>query len=77
MKLRLVKNEPDTTIAKSPTADKTIAANPKEENSFGTLHIPDVPIYDQDGRRLNFYTDLVKGRTVAINFIFTTCTTIC
>jgi protein SCO1 len=39
--------------------------------------IPDTPVVDQDGRRLNFYSDLVKGRVVAINFIFTTCTTIC
>ena len=41
------------------------------------LHIPDTVVLDQDGRRLSFYSDLVKGRTVAINFIFTTCTTIC
>jgi cytochrome oxidase Cu insertion factor (SCO1/SenC/PrrC family) len=42
-----------------------------------TLKIPDVPVTDQHGRTLNFYSDLVKGRTVAINFMFTTCTTIC
>jgi len=36
-----------------------------------------VIIYDQDGKRLNFYSDLIKGKTVVINFIFTTCTTIC
>jgi len=42
-----------------------------------TLKIPDATVYNQNGRRLNFYTDLVKGKTVAINFIFTTCTTIC
>jgi protein SCO1/2 len=41
------------------------------------LRIPDTTVYDQHGRRLNFYSDLVKGKTVAINFIFTTCTTIC
>lgn len=41
------------------------------------LRIPDVRVLDQDGNSLNFYTDLVKGKTVAINFIFTTCTTIC
>jgi cytochrome oxidase Cu insertion factor (SCO1/SenC/PrrC family) len=41
------------------------------------LSIPDVTVYDQNNRRLNFYTDLVKGKTVIINFIFTTCTTIC
>jgi cytochrome oxidase Cu insertion factor (SCO1/SenC/PrrC family) len=39
--------------------------------------IPEAAVVDQDGNRLSFYSDLVKGRTVAINFIFTTCTTIC
>ena len=39
--------------------------------------IPDVAVFDQDGRPLHFYTDLIKGKTVAINFIFTNCTTIC
>ncbi len=34
-------------------------------------------VLDQDGRKLSFYADLVKGRTVAINFIFTSCTTVC
>jgi protein SCO1 len=41
------------------------------------MRIPDTVVYNQDGKRLNFYTDLVKGKTVAINFIFTTCPTIC
>lgn len=41
------------------------------------MSIPDTPVIDQDGRKLNFYTDLVKGKSVAINFVFTTCTTIC
>lgn len=39
--------------------------------------VPDVPVLDQEGRKRLFYTDLVKGKTVAINFIFTTCTTVC
>lgn len=41
------------------------------------LNVPDVELLDQNGRKIHFYTDLIKGRTVAINFIFTTCTTIC
>jgi protein SCO1 len=41
------------------------------------LAIPDVQIHDQHGSPLRFHTDLVKGKTVAINFIFTSCTTIC
>ncbi|MBZ5506944.1 MAG: SCO family protein [Acidobacteriia bacterium] len=39
--------------------------------------IPDVAVVDQDNRKLHFYSDLVQGKAVAINFIFTTCTTIC
>jgi cytochrome oxidase Cu insertion factor (SCO1/SenC/PrrC family) len=39
--------------------------------------IPDVVVFDQNNKQLNFYSDLVKGKTVAINFIFTTCTGIC
>jgi protein SCO1 len=42
-----------------------------------SVRVPDVEVVDETGRRLHFYTDLVRGRTVAINFIFTTCTTIC
>src|SRR5688500_12268140 len=41
------------------------------------MNIPDVELLDQNGKKVHFYTDLVKGQTVVINFIFTTCTTIC
>ena len=39
--------------------------------------VPDIEVIDQNNHKLHFYRDLVKGRSVAINFIFTTCTTIC
>jgi protein SCO1 len=39
--------------------------------------IPDVALVDQDGKRVRFYTDLVQGKVVMMNFIFTSCTTIC
>src|ERR1051326_8359915 len=41
------------------------------------LRIPNVPAVDQNGKSHNFYTDLVKDRVVAVNFVFTSCTTIC
>ncbi len=40
-------------------------------------HFPETQVLDQNGRRLSFYSDLVKGHTVAVDFIFTSCTTIC
>jgi protein SCO1/2 len=51
--------------------------NVQEAHVASKMSIPDVELLDQDGRVVRFYTDLVKGRTVAVNFIFTTCTTIC
>jgi protein SCO1 len=42
-----------------------------------TLSIPDAQVQDQSGRTLDFYRDLVKGKTVAINFIFTSCEAVC
>ncbi|HVF45623.1 MAG TPA: SCO family protein, partial [Pyrinomonadaceae bacterium] len=57
------------------------AAEPAEAAPGGGaasgMNIPDVELLDQDGRKVRFYSDLVKGKVVAINFIFTTCTTIC
>jgi protein SCO1/2 len=56
------------------------AAPPPEKpavEAVDSLDIPDVPVVDQDGNAVRFYSDLVKDRVVAVNFVFTTCTTIC
>ena len=50
---------------------------PAPEERSSRLDIPDVQLVDQDGRAVRFHTDLVKGKVVAVNFIFTTCTTVC
>lgn len=39
--------------------------------------IPDVLLLDQQGREVHFYSDLVEGRVVAIQFIFTSCRLSC
>jgi len=49
----------------------------QETQALDRLEIPDIAVVDQDGKALRFYSDLVAGRVVAVNFIFTTCTTIC
>jgi cytochrome oxidase Cu insertion factor (SCO1/SenC/PrrC family) len=48
-----------------------------DANAISSLRIPDVTVQDQHGKSLNFYRDLVKGRVVAVNFLFTSCTAIC
>lgn len=46
-------------------------------STTGAVRVPDVELIDQDGQKVRFYSDLVKGKVVAMNFIFTTCTTVC
>lgn len=75
MTLRPIKVAANTSNLTEATAPPLSAIG--ESNSFSSKVIPDVEVVDQDGRRLKFSTDLIKGKTVAINFIFTTCTTIC
>jgi cytochrome oxidase Cu insertion factor (SCO1/SenC/PrrC family) len=78
MALRLVKADP---AAVSPDPPLRHEPQPAEANaavkSDKKITIPDIMVLDQDGKAVHFYSDLIKGKTVAINFIFTTCTTIC
>ena len=79
MALRRVKTTVDddtAATANAPTNSKAPDSLAEDTSSLSS-RIPDIPVYDQNGKRLNFYSDLIKGKTVAINFIFTTCTTIC
>ena len=69
MALRRTEQKEATAVAETPPAEVTTVSS--------KMNIPDVELLDQNGKKIHFYTDLVKGRTVVINFIFTTCTTIC
>lgn len=53
------------------------AMKPTPDQEVDGLSIPDVQVKDQFGKDVSFYSDLVKGKVVAMNFVFTTCTTIC
>src|SRR4026207_1514610 len=65
MDLRPVKKDDEP----SPETDTNV--------SFSSMKIPNARLVDQNGKPLDFYSDLIKGKTVAINFIFTTCTASC
>jgi protein SCO1 len=65
--------------AQDHSQHQAAAAAPQssEARVLDHLDIPDVAVVDQNGKARRFYSDLVKDRVVAMNFIFTTCTTIC
>jgi protein SCO1/2 len=42
-----------------------------------TKFLPDLGLLDQNGRRVRFYSDLIKGKVVLISFFYTSCTYTC
>ena len=53
----------------SKTAEAT--ASPAEK------YFTDVELTNQDGKKVRFYSDVLKGKTVVINAFFTSCTSVC
>jgi cytochrome oxidase Cu insertion factor (SCO1/SenC/PrrC family) len=39
--------------------------------------IPDLVLRDQEGRKVRFYSDLIKGKVVVMSFFYTSCTYSC
>jgi len=44
---------------------------------WGADYFPNVPLVNQDGVVVRFYDDLIKGKAVAVNLIYTHCTASC
>lgn len=77
-KMKLVRQKPAPSPTPTPTpSPATTSQSTDGSSAFTSSKIPDAPVLDQHGKQLNFYSDLIKGKTVAINFVFTTCTAIC
>src|ERR1700704_5279679 len=53
------------------------AAPDAQSNRWGADYFPNLPVVTQDGKTLNFYDDVIKGKRVVISFIYTNCPDIC
>ena len=62
---------------KDPHAGHKMAQEPEPEPSVAAKYFSDVELLDQDGRKVRFYSDMLKGKTVVVNAFFTTCTSVC
>jgi cytochrome oxidase Cu insertion factor (SCO1/SenC/PrrC family) len=73
-----MKLEPVRAVAEATgAADENVGDAQASGSPEAALRVPDTAVLDQHGKRLRFYSDLVKGKTVAINFVFTTCKGVC
>lgn len=41
------------------------------------VKIPDLVLRDQDGRKVRFYSDLIKDKVIVMSFFYTSCTYLC
>ena len=46
-------------------------------SAWGANYFPNVELIDQDGNKVRFYDDMIKGKVFAINFIYTQCMDSC
>jgi protein SCO1 len=44
---------------------------------WGADYFPNVPLITQDGQTVRFYDDLLKGKAVVVNLIYTHCKDVC
>ena len=54
-------------------ADRSIRSRPGPRADY----FPNTVVYTHEGRKLRFYDDVIKGKVVAINMMYTACTGIC
>ena len=57
--------------AAAPAAPTPVA------NRYGAGYFPNVALVTHDGKTVRFYDDLLKGKSVAVNIIYTSCTDEC
>jgi len=70
--------KPTPSVSGKPGAGPQAKAAPSAPAwEAATPRVPDVQVRDQTGKLVRFHSDLIKGRKVAINFIFTSCTSVC
>ena len=48
-----------------------------EASSPAEKYFTDVELINQDGKKVHFYSDILKGKTVVVNAFFTSCTSVC
>jgi protein SCO1/2 len=64
-------------VADDHAAHRASLANPSYSVSTERYSIPDVQLIDESGAPVTLRTLLESDQPIALNFIFTTCTTIC
>jgi protein SCO1/2 len=66
-----------TDAADPHAAHRAQMARPAEAAQAADLALKDLTLVDQDGRQVRLVSDVIGDRIVVIDFVYTTCTTVC
>lgn len=58
-------------------AQATVTTAAAGSGTWGTDYMPNVPVVTSEGKTLNFYDDLIKGKIVVVSFVYTSCRDMC
>ncbi|PYY70877.1 electron transporter SenC [Pseudomonas jessenii] len=72
----LVASQPLSTPAPAGQATSETAVV-EADTPWGGDYFPNTLLTDQDGHQMRFFDDMIKGKVVVINFIFTSCSDSC
>jgi protein SCO1/2 len=64
-------------VPKDPHAGHGPAATTNTQAGAAEKYFTDVELVDQNGKKVRFYSDVLKGKTVVVNAFFTSCTSVC
>src|SRR5262245_16930837 len=56
-----------------PSRQASGEASAAQSGRWGAQYFPNVPLTTQDGTAVHFYDDLLRGKAVVINLIYTHC----
>lgn len=71
------RNWASSTAAAGACAVALCAGSAFADLRWGAGYFPNVPLVTHEGATVRFYDDLLKGKAVAINVIYTTCHDVC
>src|ERR1044072_652901 len=58
---------------KTTEPERESASTSSADVNSGTNRFPNVELTTQDGKKVRFYDDLIKGKVVALELMYTTC----
>ena len=68
---------PQASISQVTTGANTLTNNHQSAEEKARNYFTDTEVVDQNGKKMRFYSDVLKDRVVLISFIFTNCEFAC